>query len=1062
VLVFLIPSSYAKYSGGDGSASDPFQIATPNDLNEIGDNFGDWNKHFLMTSDIDMNSLESEELIIGSQIINSPYSIDFDSKNQILYWGDGSFWRKNMNTGDMNKNDIPGVYIWSIALDVNDGKIYCTTEGTASTYYIYRCDTNGLNTEEVLNLGSIQARDIEVDPNQQKMYWSTYSAESKIYRANLDGSGVEEIVNPGTGRNLIHLALDTVDGKIYFFETDGPTLQRCNLDGTSKEILISSGLSSPKDLVVDNSNSRLYWIESSLPQLYSANLDGTDQTSIYSHLGPNPYGIVLDTEQVKIYFSELYYDRIWRITPNGTNREIVCENYFMGVFEGNDFTIRNFSNTYESPTEMVGLFGVIGRSAEIRNLNLECDLTFSNCDYAGGLVGASMDGNINNCHIDGSIESLSNTYVGGLVGSNEGTILNCSANISIQNDGCTGGLVGYNKNSGGDGTIWNSWSTGSVSGADRVGGLVGFNGYRIYNSYSNALVVGNQYVGGFAGMSGQNTQIINCYSSGHVSGTLDTGGFVGYISQQNDRVEYCFWDITTSEQTESAAGAGFETEFMFQKDTYFDWTCDQVWTIDDGNDYPRLYWQDVPGVLLPFPAYSGGKGTESQPYLINTAEQLALIGRMPCQLDCHYTLISDVDLSSYSPDAFPIIGGGQGSQNRFSGVFDGMGHSIHHFIYQPEIQGRCGLFGWISLEGQIKNLTLIDPNVIAPEGFATGSVVGYLQGNLSNCFVTGGFVKGKSMVGGLAGQSYGTITQCSADGIVIGIDYVGGLVGSNSGKIAASYSDSSVSGSQYVGGLVGNNNQSYGHYSGSSVISDSYASGFIEADSTVGGFVGKNNASIQNCWTSEKVQGVTNVGAFAGEIEDDWDLEANYSFCFWDVNVNPGLDGIGTGIEPNIVGLPTTEMQMESTFTEAGWDFVGETINGPNNIWSIHEGHDYPKLVWSMVQFINWIGVDFQDYSFFANCWMQDINDYNDTDFINNGFIDFEDFAYFADYWGLSEPNFLHGVDLTKDGIVDYNDLHLFNQTWLAVPCYEADLDFSGAVDTNDVNIFTSYWLFGK
>jgi len=39
-------------------------------------------------------------------------------------------------------------------------------------------------------------------------------------------------------------------------------------------------------------------------------------------------------------------------------------------------------------------------------------------------------------------------------------------------------------------------------------------------------------------------------------------------------------------------------------------------------------------------------------------------------------------------------------------------------------------------------------------------------------------------------------------------------------------------------------------------------------------------------------------------------------------------------------------MQTAGTFLEAGWDFVGETTNGTEDIWWILEGKDYPRLWW--------------------------------------------------------------------------------------------------------------------
>jgi hypothetical protein len=49
-------------------------------------------------------------------------------------------------------------------------------------------------------------------------------------------------------------------------------------------------------------------------------------------------------------------------------------------------------------------------------------------------------------------------------------------------------------------------------------------------------------------------------------------------------------------------------------------------------------------------------------------------------------------------------------------------------------------------------------------------------------------------------------------------------------------------------------------------------------------------------------------------------------------------------------GKTTAEMQTKSTFTDAGWEFVGETANGTEDIWWILEGQDYPRLWWEKVE----------------------------------------------------------------------------------------------------------------
>ncbi len=45
-------------------------------------------------------------------------------------------------------------------------------------------------------------------------------------------------------------------------------------------------------------------------------------------------------------------------------------------------------------------------------------------------------------------------------------------------------------------------------------------------------------------------------------------------------------------------------------------------------------------------------------------------------------------------------------------------------------------------------------------------------------------------------------------------------------------------------------------------------------------------------------------------------------------------------------GKGTAPMWMATTLRDAGWDFVGESRNGAEDIWWIDEGKDYPRLSW--------------------------------------------------------------------------------------------------------------------
>ena len=162
-------------------------------------------------------------------------------------------------------------------------------------------------------------------------------------------------------------------------------------------------------------------------------------------------------------------------------------------------------------------------------------------------------------------------------------------------------------------------------------------------------------------------------------------------------------------------------------------------------------------------------------------------------------------------------------------------------------------------------------------------------------------------VGSLIGRlHYGTITGCYAHrGSVSGNGCVGGLVGwLDNGNITNCYCSVGVKGSDHLGGLVG--------YSYRGAITKCYAAGGVSGGDPVGGLVGSN---------------------FLGMCKDSlWDIQTS----------GQAASACGTG-------KTTAEMQKQSTFTDAGWDFVDETANGAEDIWSIVEGRGYPRLRWELI-----------------------------------------------------------------------------------------------------------------
>jgi len=216
---------------------------------------------------------------------------------------------------------------------------------------------------------------------------------------------------------------------------------------------------------------------------------------------------------------------------------------------------------------------------------------------------------------------------------------------------------------------------------------------------------------------------------------------------------------------------------------------------------------------------------------------------------------------------------------------------------------------------------------------AVGGLVGWAwdYSTITNCFSSGN-VTGNSTVGGLVGFNYeSTISNCYSTARIEGTGRVGGLVGGNrEGSVLNCSSTGNVNGVSHVGGLVGHNQ--YG------TITNCYATASVSADDGIGGLVGINSrATITNCYSTGCVDGNDNIGGLVG-LNDRGVTES-----FWDIETS-GQDWSAGG-----TGLPTTEMQMASTFTDAGWDFSGETANGNEDIWFIPQ-QDYPHLWWEGMQ----------------------------------------------------------------------------------------------------------------
>jgi len=629
-------------------------------------------------------------------------------------------------------------------------------------------------------------------------------------------------------------------------------------------------------------------------------------------------------------------------------------------------------------------------------------------DSVGGLVGVTgARANITDSYSEAPVEATG-YRVGGLVGWNTWfcSVLRCHSEDAVVGASRVGGLVGQNE-----GCTTECSSKSAVLGDSRVGGLAGYNfsGGRITDSYSNGSVTGEQYIGGSVGYNDHAT-MTNVYSTGRLSGRDDVGGLVGYNWPPDSAADSSFWDIETSRYSISAGGDGKSTVEMSQLQTFSDAGWDFVgerengpsdtWAMPPDLGYPVLWWQlETPP---PLPAFSGGSGTDSDPYILENADDLSSIGHNPRLMDRFFKLVSDIDLAGKSP--FLI-----GSEDYpFCGVFDGNGSKLRDFTLRSDTRHYVGLFRLLGTGGQIRDLGLENVDIEACSAYYVGGLVGTSNGRVTSCYTTGR-VLGHHRTGGIVGDNDGTIADCISTARVSGDDGIGGLAGSNEGVIANCKSTGSVIGDWIVGGLVGSagfggritqccstavvsGRERVGGLAGENYkgcISDCYSTGSVSGEGLVGGLVGYDGigAIVTDCYSNGWVLGATDVGGLIGEV---FDLE-NVRASFWDTSSSGQHSSAGG------TGKDMVEMSTRSTFAEPGWDFV--------DIWTICEGTNYPRFLWQVPpgDIVCPDGVNGLDFAVLARYWHETncaaLDDCEGADTDLSGGIDFADVAVVAESW---------------------------------------------------------------
>ena len=245
-------------------------------------------------------------------------------------------------------------------------------------------------------------------------------------------------------------------------------------------------------------------------------------------------------------------------------------------------------------------------------------------------------------------------------------------------------------------------------------------------------------------------------------------------------------------------------------------------------------------------------------YTVTSADGLMNVAKLVNggKTDINITLDKNIDLTG--KDWTPI---GTNYDNSYKGTFDGGGHTITGLTVTT-YDKYAGLFGWLNSAGTVKNVVMEGVQITNnhSSGFA-GGVVGNSWGTIENCSVSGS-VNGEVYVGGVVGkQTSGSMTGCSSSATVKGTVNVGGVAGESWGSMTACYATGNVTLEIYPGkdisggGVVG--------FKGGNSVLACYATGNVNSKGSstgnvhIGGLFGYKYATAIACyWKNNKEQGI--------------------------------------------------------------------------------------------------------------------------------------------------------------------------------------------------------------
>ena len=662
-------------------------------------------------------------------------------------------------------------------------------------------------------------------------------------------------------------------------------------------------------------------------------------------------------------------DNEW--TPIGTK-----DNPFKGTLDGKGFTIKGLT-VGNGANDDKAFFGFTN-GATVKNIGFTSAVVKGH-NQAAIVVAKATSSTLSNIYVSGVVTGRD--HVGTIAGDarDNTTITNCvstAAALSTEHQG--GGIAGWTNNSIFSYNIAYGAVTAPNNGAGGITGMVDDNGKTEYTSNLSAA----PYIKG----GNDRTHGINGWCNGNCSNTgsdnLSWANTVYYVGGNEKKAT----DITEPSNGSGMHGTVTATDVLKQAATYtgIGFSTD-TWQLTDGQ-WPRLQQfatmydaftsiSALPHIITPGQTVTVTATTalnralsitSSEPSIISvsgntlkaeksgtcnitissTSDDLAQgasqtftitveavnhtlstpedLDKVRYDMTGDYVLANDIDMTGRNFVPFGIVN--NTSVSKFTGSFDGQGHTIKGLKYDVSDKGEVGLFSQTE-NATIKNLII--EGAYFKGNANVGGIVGQMyRTTITDCAVLNSYIEGRDHVGAIAGEiaqtkvgdSYegGTITNCFSDARIKTREYqAGGMLGTiHCGTVEKNLFTGTVEGREgdNANGMV-------------SLIDKEDAASFIQYNVVAAAHIyGKIGRVVSNNRFDKKGKATKNyvsANTWVGTKADNATM-AKYT--------NPN--------DYNGADIPVTELRTKQFYTNIlGWDFDKHWTFLPGA-----EGKMYPVL----------------------------------------------------------------------------------------------------------------------